>query len=113
MTGRLERVSTSVHAYINRLKKVYVTKNIPQSIMQTKVGFNSWTGSECMISMLLSIQVAYHGVPEKAYEVFVNALQSTFLSQGVDIPPVEDHNPAGMYITCASVHTMTSLNPQM
>jgi hypothetical protein len=39
-------------------------------------------------------KVAYHGVPEKAYEVFVNALQSTFLSQGVDIPPVEDHNPA-------------------
>ena len=64
-------------------------------------------------SMFLSIQVAYHGVPEKAYEVFVNALQSTCLSQGVDIPPLEDHNPAGMYITCASVHTMTSLNPQM
>ena len=43
-------------------------------------------------------QVAYHGVPEKAYEVFVNALQSTFLSQGVDIPPLEDHNPAGIYV---------------
>ena len=40
-------------------------------------------------------QVAYHGVPEKSYEVFVNALQSTFLNQGVSIPPLEDHNPAG------------------
>ena len=53
---------------------------------------------ENTFSMLLSTQVAYHGVPEKAYEVFVNALQSTFLSQGVDIPPLEDHNPAGFYV---------------
>ena len=40
-------------------------------------------------------QVAYHGAPEKAYEVFVNALQRTFLSQELSIPPLEDHNPAG------------------
>ena len=44
----------------------------------------------------LPTKVAYHGVPEKAYEVFVDALQSAFLRQGVDIPPLEDHNPAGL-----------------
>ena len=43
-------------------------------------------------------QVAYHGVPEKAYEVFVDALQSAFLNHGVKIAPMEDHNPAGPYI---------------
>ena len=48
-------------------------------------------------------QVAYHGVPEKAYEVFVNSLSSTFLSQGVDIPPLEDHNPAGMYTPLCTI----------
>ena len=54
-------------------------------------------------TLILSTQVTYHGVPEKAYEVFVNALQSTFISQGVDIPPLEDHNPAG--ITHVYTHT--------
>ena len=48
-----------------------------------------------VISLMAVRQVAYHGVPEKAYEVFVDALHSAFLSQGVKIPPVEDHNPAG------------------
>ena len=43
----------------------------------------------------IELQVSYQGVPEKTYEVFVNALQSVFLAQGVDIPPLEDHNPAG------------------
>ena len=46
----------------------------------------------------LLTKVAYHGVPEKAYEVFVDALQSAFLRQGVDVPPLEDHNPAGLNI---------------
>jgi hypothetical protein len=46
------------------------------------------------IVVLTDGKVAYHGVPEKAYEVFVDALQSAFLSQGVKIPLLEDHNPA-------------------
>ena len=40
-------------------------------------------------------QVAYHGAPEKAYEVFVNALKDHYLGQGLFIPELEDHNPAG------------------
>ena len=36
--------------------------------------------------------------------MFVNALQSTFLSQGVDIPPLEDHNPAGQPIECEGLN---------
>ncbi|CAI8009436.1 ABC transporter G family member 8 [Geodia barretti] len=46
------------------------------------------------IVVLTDGKVAYHGVPENAYEVFVDALQSAFLSQGVKIPLLEDHNPA-------------------
>ena len=46
-------------------------------------------------------QVAYQGVPEKAYEVFVKALHSSCLRQGFDIPPLEDHNPAGMFVCVA------------
>lgn len=55
--------------------------------------------------------MAYHGVPDKAYEVFVNALQSTFLSQGIDIPPLEDHNPAGVStLLCTSTNTVLYTN---
>ena len=39
--------------------------------------------------------MAYHGIPEKAYEVFVNALKTRYLEQGLIIPELEDHNPAG------------------
>ena len=46
----------------------------------------------------VSIQVAYHGVPDKAYEVFVNALRSRYLQQRLIIPDLEDRNPAGQYI---------------
>ncbi len=44
----------------------------------------------------LARQVAYHGVPDKAYEVFVSALKSRYLEQGINIPELEDHNPAGI-----------------
>ena len=40
-------------------------------------------------------QVAYHGAPEKSYEVFVSALRARYLEQGLLIPSLEDHNPAG------------------
>lgn len=47
-------------------------------------------------------QVAYHGVPERAYEVFVTALKAHYLEKGLVIPELEDQNPAGgwfiMYI---------------
>ena len=43
-------------------------------------------------------QVAYQGVPEKAYEVFVNSLHSCYLKQSLVIPDLEDHNPAGIII---------------
>ena len=45
------------------------------------------------------LQVAYHGVPDKAYEVFVNGLRTRLYEQGLIIPSLEDHNPAGMYGT--------------
>ena len=40
-------------------------------------------------------KIAYHGVPRKAYGVFVEALMSKFLGQGLLIPKIEEHNPAG------------------
>ena len=58
-------------------------------------------------------KVAYHGVPEKAYEVFVDALQSAFLRQGGNIPALEDHNPAGIYIHTQSTHTLLLLQYQI
>ena len=52
------------------------------------------------------VQVSYHGVPDRAYEVFVNALTSRYLEQGLIIPSLEDHNPAGQSVSlsvCPSV----------
>ena len=40
-------------------------------------------------------QIAYHGAPERAYEVFVQALKSRYKEKGFVIPQLEDHNPAG------------------
>lgn len=41
-------------------------------------------------------QVSYNDRPEKAYEVFVNALASRYLDHGLVIPTLLDvHNPAG------------------
>ena len=46
--------------------------------------------------LALTNQVAYHGVPEKAYEVFVSALKTRLLDHHhCVIPELEDHNPAG------------------
>ena len=67
---------------------------------------------------LLNLKIAYHGVPEKAYEVFVVALHSHYLKQNLVIPGLEDHNPAGEYvymynyITCynSSMHLCTCLD---
>lgn len=44
--------------------------------------------------LLTEGKIAYHGVPDKAYEVFVTALKTRCLEQGYIIPEVEDHNPA-------------------
>ena len=66
-----------------------------------------------IICLFLSNQVAYQGVPEKAYEVFVNALQSTFLSQGIDIPSLDDHNPAGIYVQNVLLYTVILSNLQI
>ena len=49
------------------------------------------------LSVIFNLKVAYHGVPDKAYEVFVYALHSHYLSQNFVIPGLEDHNPAGKY----------------
>ena len=43
-------------------------------------------------------------MPEKAYEVFVNALHSCYLKQSLVIPDLEDHNPAGNLL---SVYMLT------
>ena len=81
-----------------------------ESIVDTRVPNRSLPFKILAVSLhlplsLLShrlIQVAYHGVPEKAYEVFVNALYSCYLKQSLVIPDLEDHNPAGnsVYTVC-------------
>ena len=46
------------------------------------------------------LQVAYHDVPDKAYESFVNALTTKYLEKGLIIPSLVDvHNPAGYSAT--------------
>ena len=43
------------------------------------------------------MQVAYHDVPDKAYEVFLGAITARYLEQRLVIPSlVEAHNPAGI-----------------
>ena len=46
--------------------------------------------------ILCIVQVAYHGIPDRAYEVFVNALRDRYLESGLVIPSLQDHNPAGI-----------------
>ena len=41
------------------------------------------------------MQVAYHGAPENAYAVFVEALRSRLITKNMLIPELEDKNPAG------------------
>lgn len=44
--------------------------------------------------------------------MFVDALQSAFLSQRAKIPAVEDHNPAGLSLTHSlSTHTLKMISP--
>ena len=40
-------------------------------------------------------KIAYHGVPQKAYGFFVEALMSSFLRKNLVLPKIEEHNPAG------------------
>ena len=52
--------------------------------------------------------MAYHDVPDKAYEVFLGAVTTKYLEQGLVIPSlVEAHNPAGqfnlVYIVCHGI----------
>eukprot|EP00731_Ephydatia_muelleri_P033340 Em0028g15a len=44
--------------------------------------------------LLTDGKIAYHGAPERAYEVFVQALKSRYKEKGFVIPQLEDHNPA-------------------
>ena len=56
------------------------------------------------------MQVAYHDVPDKAYEVFLGAITTRYLEQRLVIPSlVEAHNPAGM-IHIQSCHCMIDQN---
>ena len=48
--------------------------------------------------------VAYHGVPQKAYSFFVEALMSEFLKRGFILPQLEEHNPAGNNIICLIIY---------
>ena len=45
-----------------------------------------------------TLQVAYHSVPTKAYEVFTTALKVRYLEKGFALPELEDQNPAGVYV---------------
>ena len=51
--------------------------------------------------------MAYHGVPDKAYEVFVFALTSQCLEQ--EIPKLEDHNPADVIMDMLGDQKMRKL----
>ena len=56
-----------------------------------------------MFHKLISLSdgnVAYHGVPQKAYNFFVEALMSEFLKQGLILPQLEEQNRAGNNIIC-------------
>ena len=49
---------------------------------------------------ITQIQVAYHDVPDRAYEVFLSAVTTKYLEQGLVIPSlVEAHNPAGKQLS--------------
>ena len=52
-----------------------------------------WFYSKCYDTFI--IQVAYHGTPLKAYEVFTTALKVQYLEKGLVLPLVEEQNPAG------------------
>ena len=51
-------------------------------------------------------QIAYHGVPKNAYVVFVDALQSHYLTKGL-VVPLEDQNPAGMKPILSTISSMS------
>ena len=48
-------------------------------------------------------KIAYNGAPAKAYEVFVNALNTKYLSEGYIIPELENQNPAGQLTPVAVI----------
>ena len=52
------------------------------------------------------IQVAYHGTPLKAYEVFITALQAQYLEKGLILPQLEDQNPAGKLVSVIRIKIM-------
>ena len=53
--------------------------------------------------------VAYHGVPQKAYSFFVEALMNEFLKRDLILPQLEEHNPAGNNITCLIIYLYLTL----
>ena len=63
-------------------------------------GFGKWS------HMDYTAQVAYHGIPTKAYEVFTTALKARYLEKGFALPELEDQNPAGMFVLCVYVELM-------
>ena len=50
----------------------------------------------CPLYTYLLLQVAFHGSPFKAYEVFITALKVQYLEKGLVVPQLEDQNPAGI-----------------
>ena len=52
-----------------------------------------------------TLQVAYHAVPTKAYEVFTTALKAWYLEKGFALPELEDQNPAGVYVLYIHIRT--------
>ena len=55
----------------------------------------------CLWNVNTLKQVAYHGSPFKAYEVFITALKTQLFEKGLVLPLLEDHNPAGTVQGCA------------
>ncbi len=46
--------------------------------------------------MYILLQIAYHGIPGKAYEVFMEAHRTNALKSSIKVSNVEANNPAGL-----------------
>ena len=77
---------TDCHWYVRNLLLCYTMLGL---IGQIPFSFNTLHLS------LPHCQVAYHGAPQNAYAVFVEALRSKLITKMMLIPELEDKNPAG------------------
>ena len=90
ITGLDATASIELLSHLNRL--AYSNRTVVLTIHQPR--FEIFYMFHKLI-LLSDGNVAYHGVPQKAYSFFVEALMSEFLKRGLILPQLEEHNPAG------------------